>query len=83
MRLCSKITGDDIIAEDLAQETLLEAWRHIDNLRSQEKLPQWLSGIAHNVCLRWARKRGRDLLQLAEPLQNPDAPHVALFHCLD
>src|SRR5579859_7787283 len=82
VRLCAKITGDCIIAEDLAQETLLEAWRHIDNLRSQEKLPQWLSGIAHNVCLRWARKRGRDLHQLAEPLQNLDASQAELEDAL-
>jgi DNA-directed RNA polymerase specialized sigma24 family protein len=40
VRLCAKITGDGIIAEDLAQETLLEAWRHIDNLRSRDKLPR-------------------------------------------
>jgi DNA-directed RNA polymerase specialized sigma24 family protein len=33
VRLCAKITGDGIIAEDLAQETLLEAWLHIDSLR--------------------------------------------------
>ena len=26
--LCARITGDVDIAEDLAQETLLEAWRH-------------------------------------------------------
>lgn len=78
VRLCAKITGDGIIAEDLAQETLLEAWRHIDNLRSRDKLPQWLSGIAHNVCLRWARQRGRDLHLLAEPLRNLDAPQTDL-----
>ena len=76
VRLCAKITGDGIIAEDLEQETLLEAWRHIDDLHSQDKLPQWLSGIARNVCLRWARNRGRDLHLLAEPLQDLDAPQA-------
>jgi RNA polymerase sigma factor (sigma-70 family) len=37
-------------------------------LRNRERIPQWLSGIAHNVCLRWARKQGRNLLQFAESL---------------
>lgn len=73
VRLCAKITGDRIIAEDLAQETLLEAWRHIDNLRSQDKLPQWLSGIAHKqmrrgsprVCNQGRKRRLLFVLPLA------------------
>lgn len=68
VRLCARFTGDSNAAEDLAQETLLEAWRHFDALRDQQRIPQWLSGIAHNICLRWARKQGRNLLQFAEPL---------------
>src|SRR5438067_13220890 len=59
VRLCASITGNADVAEDLAQETLLEAWRHEDRLRDPERFSQWLSGIARNVCLRWMRKRGR------------------------
>jgi RNA polymerase sigma factor (sigma-70 family) len=59
--LCATITGSSEAAEDLAQETLLEAWRHLEGLNDPEKRSQWLSGIARNVCLRWKRKRGRDL----------------------
>ncbi len=73
VRLCAKITGDGNAAEGLAQETLIEAWHHLQDLREQERFPQWLSGIAHNVCRRWTRKRGRDLLQQAKPLPDPDA----------
>ncbi len=68
VRLCTRFTGDSNIAEDLAQETLLEAWRHFDALRDQDRIPQWLSGIARNVCLRWSRKQGQNLLQFAQPL---------------
>ena len=68
VRLCARFIGDSNVAEDLAQEALLEAWRHFDALRDQERIPQWLSGIAHNVCLRWIRKQRRNLLQSAEPL---------------
>lgn len=60
VRLCSTITGNPDIAEDLAQETLLEAWRHLQQLRDSDKQLQWLNGIARNVCLRWMRKRGHD-----------------------
>jgi biotin synthase-related radical SAM superfamily protein len=38
VRLCAKFTGDGDVAEDLAQETLFEAWRHIHNLHSQDRV---------------------------------------------
>lgn len=72
VRLCARITGNMDVAEDLAQETMLEAWRHIHELRDPERRSQWLSGIARNVCLRWGRKRRRDLANLAEPHPDQD-----------
>jgi RNA polymerase sigma factor (sigma-70 family) len=60
VRLCASITGDHAVAEDLAQETLLEAWRHRERLREPSGADRWLSAIARNVCHRWARRRGRD-----------------------
>ncbi|HEV8191193.1 MAG TPA: sigma-70 family RNA polymerase sigma factor [Ktedonobacterales bacterium] len=51
-------------AEDVAQETLLEAWRHLDRLHTPEGLDSWLNAICRNVCLRhlrsaalWARQQ--------------------------
>ncbi len=61
IRLCASLTGNRDVAEDLAQETLLIAWKEIHTLRDVEKRAQWLSGIARNICLRWLRKHGRDL----------------------
>jgi RNA polymerase sigma-70 factor (ECF subfamily) len=58
--LCARLTGDPFAAEDLAQETLLEAWRHVCSLRESTHLHAWLSGIARNVCLRWQRAQGRE-----------------------
>ncbi len=57
--LCARLTGNIDVAEDLAQEVLLEAWRGIERLRDEEQFSHWLSGIARNVCLRWARKQGQ------------------------
>lgn len=62
VRLCATITGTSEIAEDLAQETLLEAWQHEQSLRDSSKRSQWLAGIARNVCLRWQRKHTREEL---------------------
>lgn len=58
--LCGKLTGNQDIAEDLAQETLFLAWRHMQGLREQDKRAQWIAGIARNVSLRWLRQHGRD-----------------------
>jgi RNA polymerase sigma-70 factor (ECF subfamily) len=57
VRLCATISGDASMAEDLAQETLLEAWRIGDRLTDADGLDRWLAAIARNVCRRWARRR--------------------------
>ncbi len=69
VRLCSYFSGDSNAAEDLAQETLLEAWRHADRLHDPSGCAAWLSAIARNVCLRHQRKTHRDL-----SLTVPDFP---------
>jgi RNA polymerase sigma factor (sigma-70 family) len=69
VRLCAKLTGDASVAEDLAQETMLEAWRHLNQLRDHEKFSAWLSGIARNVCLRWQRKHGHDAIHILPAIQ--------------
>jgi RNA polymerase sigma-70 factor (ECF subfamily) len=51
------LSGDPWLAEDLAQETFLNAWRGIDGFRGQCKLSTWLYRIARNVAAEHARKR--------------------------
>src|SRR5260370_26752381 len=45
-------------ADDVVQETLIEAWRHLNHLRSPERFDACLDGICRNVVLRWARTQG-------------------------
>jgi RNA polymerase sigma factor (sigma-70 family) len=40
------------LVEDVAQETCLEAWRHLGRLREPERFASWLDGICRNVCRR-------------------------------
>ena len=57
---CAHVSGSWDAAEDLAQETLLEAWRVRDRLHDADGLASWLTAIARNVCLRWRRNKGRE-----------------------
>jgi RNA polymerase sigma factor (sigma-70 family) len=71
--LCATISGDRGAAEDLAQETLLEAWRNAHKVHDPEGLDRWLAAIARNVCKRWARRRGRDsAIALPDESTGPD-----------
>jgi RNA polymerase sigma-70 factor (ECF subfamily) len=61
VRLCAHFAGEPRVAEDLAQETLLEAWRNAHKLYDASGYQAWLAAIARNVCWRWQRRNGREL----------------------
>jgi len=66
--LCAAVSGSRDAAEDLAQETLLEAWRNAHKLTEPEGADRWLAAIARNVCRRWVRSRARSAPEVpAEP----------------
>jgi RNA polymerase sigma-70 factor (ECF subfamily) len=52
--------GDHAAADDLAQETFLEAWRGIRNFRGESSFSTWLYRIAYSRFLMQARKRKPD-----------------------
>lgn len=67
VRLCAHFAGEPRVAEDLAQETLLEAWRNAHKLYDASGYQAWLAAIARNVCWRWRRRNGKEHTHL-----NPD-----------
>ena len=45
----SRLTrGDEALADDLAQETFLRAWRKLETFRAEARFSSWLFGIAMN-----------------------------------
>jgi RNA polymerase sigma-70 factor (ECF subfamily) len=73
VRLCASISGSADAAEDLAQETMIEAWRSAGRLRDLDTQRAWLAGIARNVCRRWARGQGRDAARRERLLRSASA----------
>jgi RNA polymerase sigma factor (sigma-70 family) len=58
-------------AEDVVQETLLEAWRCLDRLYDPTGADRWLDEICRNICRRYARKFATEQRHTALPA--PDA----------
>ena len=53
------LVGERPAAEDLAQETFVRAYRHLDALRDESKFSTWLFSIAKNVAREWFRSSHR------------------------
>jgi RNA polymerase sigma-70 factor, ECF subfamily len=70
-----RMLGSAFEAEDAVQETLLRAWKHVDQFQGRSSLRSWLYSIETNVCLdmltgRERRARPMDL----EPARSADSP---------
>jgi RNA polymerase sigma-70 factor (ECF subfamily) len=57
--LCYRMSGSLADAEDLAQETFIHAYQHLDGFRSEARFSSWLYRIAVNQCLNWQKRRQR------------------------
>jgi RNA polymerase sigma factor (sigma-70 family) len=71
--------GDAALADDLAQETFLLAWRNLRKFRFEARFSTWLYRIAFNAWQSEARKKREVLLDLdddAAPVgsEPPDEP---------
>ena len=68
--------GDHALADDLAQETFLEAWRKIEQFRGEGTFASWLARIAYRRYLMWVRQRKLEPLDeeadIADATPSPD-----------
>ncbi|HEY1551631.1 MAG TPA: sigma-70 family RNA polymerase sigma factor [Kofleriaceae bacterium] len=51
--------GDAALAEDVAQEAFVAAWRDLDRLRDTARVGTWIAGIARNLAANAVRTRAR------------------------
>jgi RNA polymerase sigma-70 factor (ECF subfamily) len=60
-RCAFRLVGNAADAEDIVQEALLAAYRHIDQFRGQSQMTSWLTTIVRNCALMQLRKRPRQI----------------------
>ncbi len=67
VHLCMRLTDNPDAAQDLAQETLLEAWRNLYKFHGDqaENWSKWLTAIARNVCKRWMQEHNQHTIHVA------------------
>jgi len=58
-RFCTGLVGAPSEAEDLLQETFIQAWNALPQFRAESSVRAWLFGIARKVCASHLRKRDR------------------------
>jgi RNA polymerase sigma-70 factor (TIGR02960 family) len=70
---CYRILGSLADAEDMLQETLIAAWRGLDQFQGRASLRAWLYRIATNRCLNALRDAGRRIpTEPVPPFQPPE-----------
>lgn len=76
--LALKLLGDEQEAEDVLQETFLNAFKAIDRFEGRSQLSTWLYRIAYNASLMRLRKREKmATFSLDEPLSGSGEEHVS------
>ncbi|HEX9849153.1 RNA polymerase sigma factor [Candidatus Deferrimicrobium sp.] len=69
-----QILKDTALAEDVAQETFVTAFRSLRDLRTESSFPPWLRKIARNLALASRKEQRRfGALEEAGELQSPSA----------
>jgi RNA polymerase sigma-70 factor (ECF subfamily) len=82
--ICVRFLGDRSVAEELAQDVFLSAWRSVGTFREEARFDTWLRRIAVNKCKNHRLYRRRrhhdkhDSIQAAS--EDDDKPTLQLVH---
>jgi RNA polymerase sigma-70 factor, ECF subfamily len=68
---CYRMLGSAVDADDAAQETIIRAWKSLNQFDGRASLRTWSYRIATNVCLDEIAKRGRRARPMEEGAPTP------------
>lgn len=73
-----RVTRSAEEAEDIVQESLLKAWRNLQQFRGEAQIGTWLRAIVKNTAREWMRGRGSKVHLPLETQRNDDEDPTAL-----
>ncbi len=77
LNLAYKMTGSFEEAEDITQNTFVQAYLNIHGFEGRSKLYTWLYAIAKNLCLRYLADRKSSIASLQLLIETVQAPETA------
>jgi len=73
-----RVTKSAEEAEDIVQESLLKAWRNLQQFRGEAQIGTWLRAIVKNTAREWMRNRGSRVHLPLEMQRNEDEEPTVL-----
>lgn len=82
------IVRDEDVAEDIAQETFINAYYKLKQYNNKYRLATWLFKISTNKCLAYIKKRGKEVpfddavfasVASSQPSPHTNATHAELY----
>jgi RNA polymerase sigma-70 factor (ECF subfamily) len=77
LRTATGIVGDRDIAEDIVQDSFIQAWNHLSDLRRAEALKSWLIRIVVNHCISFKRRLARSTAFMRQALLDQETDLIA------
>lgn len=78
------IVRDEDVAEDIAQETFINAYYKLKQYNNQYRLATWLFKISTNKCLAYIKKRSKEVpfggTLMASIVSQQPSPHTVATH---
>jgi RNA polymerase sigma-70 factor (ECF subfamily) len=73
---CLRLLGHDQDAQDVAQESFIQLYNHLDRLDTDEPISPWLFKVARNRCIDVIRRRRTQPLAHASAVSESDSEAV-------